>query len=300
MNRAAGDGALVPRFYGGDRAAGITLMEALDGAPVDTLLLGADAAAAEAALLGLATVLGQMHAATIGKEAEYTALREGLGPHPTDGEHYQFAWLGTAFDSTAGALGLTPGAALREDISRVIDAIRDPGPFRAFTHGDPCPDNVFHSAAGARLIDFDLGGYGHALAEGVYGRIHFPTCWCVNRLPEAITERMEAAYRTALNPGCPEAADDALFGQAVTTACAFWVLDMCRWLPLGDVLKQDDEWGIATLRQRYLLRADLLARITAEFGYLEALGQAFGTVAAELRRRWSAEVAPLPLYPAFR
>jgi DNA-3-methyladenine glycosylase I len=34
-----------------------------------------------------------------------------------------------------------------------------------------------------RLIDFEFGRLGHALMDGTYGRMIFPSCWCANRLP---------------------------------------------------------------------------------------------------------------------
>jgi hypothetical protein len=42
-----------------------------------------------------------------------------------------------------------------------------------------------------------------------------------------------------------------------------------------------------------------VARLTAERGTLEALGATLARIAAALHTRWP-EVAPLPLYPAFR
>jgi hypothetical protein len=111
---------------------------------------------------------------------------------------------------------------------------------------------------------------------------------------------MESVYRAALVPGCPEAADDALFYQAVVTACAYWLLTMCHFTPLPALLEHDEDWGIATLRQRYVLRANILAQTTEEFGHMEALGATFQAITAELRTRWSGDVEDMPYYPAFR
>jgi hypothetical protein len=68
---------------------------------------------------------------------------------------------------------------------------------------------------------------------------------------------------------------------------------------LTDLLVEDKEWGVATLRQRVLLRLDLVARLTAERGYREALGATLARIAEALHARWP-EVPDLPLYPAFR
>src|SRR5262245_59941582 len=70
-----------PRFYGGNRAAGFVVMEDL-GTPrgLDHYLLEGNAAEAERGLLLLATTLGRMHAATIGREDDYRRIRDTLGP----------------------------------------------------------------------------------------------------------------------------------------------------------------------------------------------------------------------------
>jgi len=110
---------------------------------------------------------------------------------------------------------------------------------------------------------------------------------------------MEAAYRSALTEGCPEAADDRTFYRAVVEACAYWTLGMCHWA-MPNVLQEDQEWGIATWRQRVLLRLDILMRTADELGRLEALGLTVRRVAAELRSRWPSDVDAMPPYPAFR
>ena len=61
--------------------------------------------------------------------------------------------------------------------------MENPGPFHAYIHGDPCPDNVFFIDGEMLLIDFEFGRFGHALRDALYGRMPFPTCWCCNRLP---------------------------------------------------------------------------------------------------------------------
>jgi hypothetical protein len=65
-------------------------------------------------------------------------------------------------------------------------------------------------------------------------------------------------------------------------------------------MAHDHEWGISTVRQRVLLRSDIFARTTQEFGYLEAIGASFAALAARLRRDWPPEADAMPFYPAFR
>jgi aminoglycoside phosphotransferase (APT) family kinase protein len=240
-----------------------------------------------------------MHAATAGREAEYDRVREALGPRGVGDDFHQYGWLAPALQAILEPLGVAapPGAAA--ELAELAAELRSPGPFRVFTHGDPCPDNVRWRDGRPVIIDFDWSGYGHAMAEAVYGRIHFPTCWCVNRLPADLPDAMERAYRAALLPGCPAAGDDRAFEQLIAAGCVYWALAMGRLTPFAKALAEDRTWGIATVRQRFLLRAEVASQVAAERGHMEALGAALGAAAAEMRRRWP-EADSLVLYPAFR
>src|SRR5262249_17518841 len=150
-------------------------------------------------------------------------------------------------------LDVVPEPAALEDLAAVIAELTDPGPFLAYTHGDPCPDNDLLVDGALKLVDFEFGAYRHALIDGVYGRICFPTCWCVNRLPSSVAQEMEAAYRTALSQSCPAAADDRAFAHGIVAACVYWALRTCQFAPLTILLDRDADWGIATMRQRVLV-----------------------------------------------
>jgi hypothetical protein len=83
--------------------------------------------------------------------------------------------------------------------------------------------------------------------------------------------------------------------------CAAWVMALCAWpgRTILDFLEVDRTWGISSMHQRILLRSELLASLTSEFGHLEALGNAFGKLADLLRQRWDWQGETMPLYPAF-
>jgi hypothetical protein len=286
-----------PRFYGGDRAAGLIVLEDLgEGESLADLVQGNDPARAEQALMAFAAAVGRMHAATIGRETEYRRLQDALGapaPEPPDGPGYP------RFREACETLDFRLSSEFEAEIATVTASMREPGPFLAYTHGDPCPDNTRCSGDSLRLLDFEFGAFRHALRDGVYGRILFPTCWCVNRLPLAIAPRMEAVYRAELVKGCPEAGDDTRFSRVVVEACAHWALETAQW-HLPEALKEDGQWGLATVRQRLLVRFDQAAALTEELGHLEALGAALHALAARLRMLWPAEADAMPLYPAFR
>jgi hypothetical protein len=304
LTRASPERPLAPRFLGGDRDLGFILLEDLGaGESAADLLLGSDPGRAREALLGLAETLGRMHAVTAGRTGEYLALRASLGPDPQAPVPDMLALL----EKMAGPcrqLGLTLSPEVVREVTLAARRISvDPGPFAAYSHGDACPDNnrILQNEKlqnEVRLIDFEFGTVRHALADGVYGRVPFPTCWCVNRLPPEITRGMELVYRTELIRGIPEAADDRLFDEAVVAACARWLV----WTsgdPLAESLVKDDQWGIAGMRQRLVYRLALFAETVEEKGGCPALGELAGRLAASLRQRWGEE-SEMPLYPAFR
>jgi hypothetical protein len=209
-------------------------------------------------------------------------------------------WMAPALQAVAEALAITLSPGVTTELEALRVSLSGPGPFHAYTHGDPCPDNCLLSQGTIKLIDYEVGAFRHALLDGVYGRMHFPTCWCVNRLPAPLPLRMEAVYRTELVQGCPEAAEAGRFYQAVVEACAYWALTMCLWYAIPELVVKDRDWGIATVRQRVLLRADIVAQVTQEYGHLEAIGAAFGAMATKLHGLWPSEADALPYYPAFR
>src|SRR5262249_10178797 len=121
-------------------------------------------------------------------------------------------------------LGVGVEPAFGEEVATILIALHTPGPFWAYLHGDPCPDNVVYTGTQVRLIDFECGHCGHDLCDGTYCRMLLPTCWCANCLPETVVTQMETVYRAALVPGCPAAANDRLFADALVAACGYWVL----------------------------------------------------------------------------
>src|SRR5260370_14766836 len=118
-------------------------------------------------------------------------------------------------------------------------------------------------------------------------------------MPEHVPLRMEEAYRAELAKGCPEAADDTLFYRAVVEACVFWMLDWYHEFPLPALLEKDRTIVTSTVRQRLLMRSDILAKTAEEFGHIEAIGAIVPAIAAKLRATLP-EADHMPYYPAFR
>jgi hypothetical protein len=251
-------------------------------------------------MLDIAAAMGRMHAATIGRQEEFNHLRLGLGKQVDDLQKTTTGLI-SRWSVFVDSLGLAPAAGMADDLARMRQSILDPGPFLAYIHRDPCPDNWLKVGDRMRLFDFEWGGFRHALLDGMYGRIHFPTCWCVNRFPADLPEEMENIYRLELAHGCPQAGEDTVFYPAVVETCAFWFLVTCEgWNGPASLMEEDGQWGIATLRQRVLVRGKILSDLTDRFHHLQVLGDTIRRLLEILRSRWPEEADLMPLYPAFR
>src|SRR5262249_35271346 len=169
------------------------------------------------------------------------------------------------------AINIEPATGFEAEFQQLAAAMADPGPFLAYVHGDPCPDNCRIADGRLRLFDFETSSFNHAMLDAVYGRITFPTCWCVNRLPAHVAPMMEAAYRAELVKGCPAAEDDRRFQQELVHCCAAWLIQNGIWL-LEEARRDDWRWGISTWRQRVLMRLDALAGTTQKINHLPAIG----------------------------
>lgn len=328
VSQAVGDDSCSPHFYAGDHARGFFVIEDLHPtSPLSTLLAGQDASATADALVQLARVLGKLHAQTCGKEARCAALRSQLASleaswgwvppwqrapaayrrllatleEPVRRQGFaSYRWMPAVLRQVTTAFSIPLPTQAEAELERVVKALSAPGPFGAYTHGDPCPDNCLLQHQTLKLIDFENGAFRHALLDAVYGRMLFPTCWQVGQLPHRLVQQMEAAYRAELVQGCPEAANETRFSQELVHACAYWVLLLCQFNTLSLLLRRDQRWGPATMRQRVLARFAQFAQTTAEFSYLETLGQVFAALASHLQGQWPAEATQLPLYAAFR
>lgn len=298
LDRLAGERSPAARFYGGDRMAGLVVLEDLGaGAHLDEILLGDDPAAAERALVGLATTLGRMHALTAGKTEEYYQLRASLGPMERDIASYD--WLVPRFRDMAAALGVALQPGTEDDLEALRSTLHAPGPFLAYTHADACPDNCVYADGVVRLFDFEGGYVRHALIDGVFARMRFPSCWCAGELPAHLLPRVEQAYRVVLTQGCPAAADDILFYRVVIEACIYWLIKFDSWYPLSTIVERDEEWDMATIRQRLLFRFGIVAQAVQSIDHLPALGATITAMTARLQSLWGTETQPMPYYPAF-
>ena len=101
--------------------------------------------------------------------------------------------------------------------------LSQPADFSAFTHGDPVFGNIIDWQGHWHLIDFKAAGLRHALLDGAYPRMFFPTSGLkfVLRLPEDVWQEAESANRKELSQYIPAPKDVSIFGPAMIAACAF-------------------------------------------------------------------------------
>jgi hypothetical protein len=300
----AGVESPTPRLLAGDRETGLILIEDLgDISSLADLFWDSDAPTTESALIEMARAQGRLHALTLGKQADFEGLRRTLGNYPsrTPEADGGYSRLARVFQETTSALEIPPVPGTEQDLRTLCGAFAVTGPFWTYCHNDSCPTNCLPLDGSVRLIDFEAGGYGHALRDTVYGRLPFPPCFEGHRLPASAAPRMEAAYRTELQAACPEAGDDATFFPALVAACAWWNLTLFQpgMAPLADLLRSDRDYGSSTARRRTLVRLESFVRTTEEFHHLEALGASFAAVLHTLKRLWAQEADDLPIYPAF-
>lgn len=301
LTSVAGERPVAPTFYTGDEALGLIIMSDIgEGDGLHTFLLGHDSAAAEQALLRWATALGRMHALTVGKQHEYGQLRKSVELGQNTGIDTRYTELAPLFSHLVGEMELpfAPGAEL--EVRTLTETMMKPGPFTAYTHGDPCPDNVILVDGQFRFIDFESGMFRHAMMDASFARLNFPWCWCSARLPEHLPLLMETTYRAELVKGCSEAADDTQFFHALTEGCAAWILLWSKWIPLKRLLTEDITEDYATARQKMLFRLNTFVQMTRAFGHLEAMGETVHHIVVELRKQWPLEAQTMPYYPAFQ
>ena len=282
---ALGDPQLAPRLYAAHRTQLVLVMEDLGSA--DTLvkpLLEGRRTDAGRRLLAWARCLGEQHARSAGKRRVFARIRGALPPDRRPGR----------IDLTP--LGLTIDRAAERELADARKTFASPGPFSAFTHDDPCPDNCFRDGDRYRFIDFEFGGFRHALLDGVYWHTQFPTCWCANRVPLALVAKLEQVYREELARGCPAALDDHAFDRAVVRAAFARTFDVFAYASWW--LDKDERWGIATVRQRLPTRFRSFATLARSRGVYPALADLADRIAKAIDARFSP--GPLPLYPAFR
>lgn len=295
----AGSG-IAPRFFGGDRTAPLLLLEDLgDGDGLADSLLGSDPANANTDLIEFARALGRMHAFSAPKIHEYERIRERLGPMRESDPPRELERVLSGFRTACATVGVAVSPPAETELESAI-ALMDAHEFRAYAHGDPCPDNTRIVDGSVRLFDFEVGRVRHPLLDGSYARVPFPTCWCVQRLPGEVIDDMEHAYRVEIGRALPSLAEGSVFREHLMAAHALWTAEVSIWhVPRAVERDEDLHRGIHSRRQGVFLRWETFLHAAERSGHFSALADLGRELVARLRTIWS-DTPDVPLYPAFR
>ena len=301
LARVMGDKSSAPKVLAGDGELGFILLEDFPrNESFLNVFMNGEAATASSDLTRFAALMGELHGRTLQRPDKFNTIREQFDIPPLPDTDY-----GQFFQRSIGTLEnlgvVLPSAALA-DAQQVVEMLGNPGEFDAFTHGDFVFHNCFKWQGQLYLVDFENARFRHALWEGAYFRMLFPSMALndVYRIPETVWRKAENKYREVFSHYCPAAPDDNRYGPALTAACAGWALNSCSGqLSLETALTSDADWG-DYLQQRILARFDLFVDTTREFNSLLALGESFASLTADLRSKWSLNLDSMPYYPAFQ
>ena len=287
---------LVPRLLASDLATRVLVLEDLaPRVPLPEPLLRDGMKGTLGGLTAFARALGELCAVTAGHEEGYVARRAFFGPAERLADRWES--LGPVWKETGpllASLGFGVPPAAERDLALVRATLAEPGPFLAFTNGDPEPNNfLVHDGAetSGRIIDFEFAGYVHALFNAAW--IHVPgPAWITVADPAEYD--LEDAFRLALCAAVPEAADDRLFGLGMSAACvARAVRRLNRFRLLDNRAPGDNS------RVQMVATLESAADVAEHHRCLPELRGWVRDVAGMLRRRWTDTDVDLASMPAY-
>jgi hypothetical protein len=305
---------LAPRLLARDREAGTILLEDLgDHETIQNLLFGEDDVLAEEALVQMGALLGGMHAATSGREAEFAAIQaahetQSPSSDSTQDLRGQMEALQECF--TAMRVEVSPDfyEAVAELEARVLAPEH---PLRAFAHCDAGSHNFLATGDTVRGMDFEFGGYTCAMLDVVPARLAFPPSFRGHRVPIDVVMQMEDAYRDALSEGVAAARDEDYFNAVKVDACAHWAFSRIEGLwrnYLQSVVEVGEERTLEELgvpesrvrpfRRKVYTYVSHFVAAAVEYDELPAIRKPVKGLLHEMRRLWP-DIEVMPLYPVW-
>ncbi|GAA2003860.1 phosphotransferase [Catenulispora subtropica] len=260
---AAADPPVVPRLLGADPAERVLVVERIEDRtpPPDWIV-------------GYATALAGLHSVpTAG-----VPLPRWSGPTGSDLE---------AFVTLAARLGTPAPDAVGTELTALLARLATRTGRGHLLHGDPCPTNDLHTAAGVRFVDFEQASLGDGTVELAYLRIGFPTCWCSTAPPPALLAEAEAAYR--------ETSGRSVTPDELADACAAWLIrgdalveraHRERRDHLARLPDEDWTWGPPTARERVLHRLGVVGDVADADGPLGETKRLAVRLRAAMVARW--------------
>jgi hypothetical protein len=252
---------LAPRFYAGGARERLVVMEDLGPAvSLANVLEDEQATPAIEALRALAVTMARLLHATGAHEDVYDRLRTMMPGAAGLGRQIEARrWLAAIVrvEQWADAVGIRLPPGFPAACAHIASTYAEPGPFLAFSHGDPAPSNNQLRGAEVLLVDFEYAAYRHALYD--------LTAWdTLCPLPRAWVETMEQTFlqTAASGPLAYALADENGYRQARAAMCAYRALAMLTWLS-PDVLSHDRAWVDGWTRREALISTAMRLHATS-------------------------------------
>ena len=282
-------GPIVPRPIA--VAGELQVMEDLSPrTPLHDLLLADPDEPALRGLEEMVDLLAALHAATRGREAEYAAYLPSSWSTARPAHDDPSGSAGPARHHApvvldVPGLGFRAGSAPRPDDDAVIELedltrrLVEPGELHALSNGDSAPGNVLVARGlPARLIDFESGGYQHALTD--LASLYLPhPAWITATDP--VATGLEQRYREAMATVAPVFGDDVGFGWELAAAMLAYAMvrlqrfETCDDRPPGD-----------SSRLQRLVTTESAAALAGRRSAYPAIATWLHAVGAALRGRW--------------
>jgi hypothetical protein len=269
-------GVFFPRLLAVDPAAGVVVLEHVAGETLESILAGADAGRAAAAVNATARALGAIHATTADRVADWEA-QPGVNRMPPAAQAEAFRELAPAIVGFCGRAGVNLPVCFREELGEIANALECPGRWLAFTVGDMAPSNVILGEVGPVFLDLEYADYRHAGYDAAFWH-------CIAPLPERVVAAADRAYHAGwVEVAGPVEAEELLRQTALLAAHrAFWAL---TW-GASRIWETDDEVaaGVSARRlRRWWLRgfgrvarrADVLPELA---GLADEMDRALGRI----------------------
>ncbi|AOW92569.1 kinase [Rhodococcus sp. WMMA185] len=225
----------------------LVLSDLGDVSPISALLEHSDSDTVANTLMAMAQALGRMHAATVGREEDFTALLRRAGVSRCDDT--VAGQVERAVPAVPGLLSEILGIDVSPDMTdQVAHAAKlfESRRFRAFSPSDLCPDNIIVNDEGVRFLDYEWGGFRDAMLDIAYALVSFPCCLCSLDLSEDRTQAMIEAWRAEVVGMWPALADNNVLATRMVEAQLIWVwLSTYLFLP-------DNHTRIAAVREHQL------------------------------------------------
>ncbi len=320
-----GENSVTPRFLGGgytgkNNVPLIVMEDMGNGQNLRATLLSDDSQTAKMVLIECAKALGRINAHSIGKVETFLKIRDSIVRIEQPSEDL-YSVYSEKLTEICDAAGIIPYQESFSELKALVDFLKSSNRFHGLTHGDLYPVNVYHSTSKSKVyvFDYEFGHFQHVLVDGFQISVHLDMWADVSRFPDDVVQEMERAYRVELAATCPEAQDETWFYQRLIEACVYETIrciyrffeppkavfsNIINDRPAGDyeALRTDpnyNHWGLPAVRRRVFYRLGMLALLTEEYGYLQALGGTAKKIQDKFITIWPPEVQEMPLFPAF-